>query len=110
MMTSSKKYKGSPKILMGMALRVENRLAYSLAQKSHPISPDADHRDPRDAGNFGDPRTVSNQFFSGPSVDSRARRARARDEWSKEKWQKRKNHDHHRQSSNLLRENSLIFG
>ena len=39
MMTSSKQYKGSSKSLIGMALGVENKLAYSLPQGATPLVP-----------------------------------------------------------------------
>ena len=91
-----KRYNESAKSLMGMALGIENKLVYSLSQRATPLVPMLAIGTPRYAGNFGDPKMVSNQFFSEPSVDSRAHGARARDEWSKEKWQKGRKDDHNR--------------
>ena len=56
----------------------QNKLAYSGAQNLS-ISPDGTIGTPALQGSLSDPSTSDNIFFSEPSVDSRARRARARD-------------------------------
>ena len=56
----------------------QNKLAYSGAQ-NFSISPDVSIGTPAAQGSLSDPIRSTNIFFSELSVDSRARRARARD-------------------------------